>query len=146
MTFFISGIWHGAAWTFVIWGTLHAAGILITRELERSAFYRDRVPHLAKQLATFAFVCFTWIFFRAGSLGDATLIISRIFSGVWHTPQVPALMLLLAGLIWLYQFTFESRFKEVLNASVVRVAVAVFMIIYLCFFATEGGAFIYFQF
>src|SRR5947199_4069122 len=51
ITFLISGIWHGAAWTFVIWGVLHAAGILITRELERSPFYRQRVPHFVKQLA-----------------------------------------------------------------------------------------------
>src|SRR5881396_1160551 len=146
ITFLISGIWHGAAWTFVIWGALHAAGILITRELERSAFYRERVPHLAKQLATFTFVCFAWIFFRAGSLSDATLIISRIFSGAWRIPQIPALMLLLVALIWLYQFMFESRFKEMLHTSAVRVGVAVFMILYLCLFATEGGAFIYFQF
>jgi alginate O-acetyltransferase complex protein AlgI len=146
LTFFISGIWHGAAWTFVIWGVLHAAGILITRELERSAFYRERVPRLVKQLATFAFVCFAWIFFRAGSLGDAWLIISRIFAGGWHTPQMPALMLLLVALIWLYQFLFESRFKEMLHASPVRVGAAAFMILYLCLFATEGGAFIYFQF
>ena len=48
LTFFISGIWHGAAWTFVIWGVLHALGILITSELERSRLYRERVPHLAK--------------------------------------------------------------------------------------------------
>jgi alginate O-acetyltransferase complex protein AlgI len=68
LTFLISGIWHGAAWTFVIWGVLHAVGILITRELERSTVYRERVPRLAKQLATFAFVCFAWIFFRAGSV------------------------------------------------------------------------------
>jgi len=146
VTFFISGIWHGAAWTFVIWGTLHALGILITRKLERSAFYRERVPHLLKQLATFAFVCFAWIFFRAGSLTDAMLIISRIFNGAWHSPQVPALMLLLVALIWLYQFAYESRLKPLLQSSVVRVAVALFMIVYLCSFATEGGAFIYFQF
>lgn len=146
LTFFISGVWHGAAWTFVIWGVLHAVGILITRELERSAVYRERVPHLVKQLATFAFVCFAWIFFRAGSLGDATLIISRIFNGAWHTPQVPALMLLMVALIWLYQFAFESRYKEFLQTGVVRVGLAVIMIVYLCTFATEGGAFIYFQF
>jgi D-alanyl-lipoteichoic acid acyltransferase DltB (MBOAT superfamily) len=146
LTFFISGIWHGAAWTFVIWGVLHALGILITRELERSAFYRERVPRLVKQLATFTFVCFAWIFFRAGSLGDATLIISRIFAGAWHTPQVPALMLLLVALIWMYQFAFESRWKGILETGAVRVGVAVFMILYLCIFATEGGAFIYFQF
>ena len=146
ITFFISGIWHGAAWTFVIWGLLHAAGILITRELERSAFYRNRVPHLVKQLATFAFVCFAWIFFRAGSLGDATLIISRIFTGAWHTPQVPVFMLLLVAAIWLYQFAFESRCKKILETGMIRVGLAALMIIYLCIFATEGGAFIYFQF
>ncbi len=146
ITFFISGIWHGAAWTFVIWGVLHAFGILVTRELERSAFYRERVPRLAKQLATFAFVCLAWIFFRAGSLGDAMSILTKIFAGAWHTPQVPALMLLLVGLIWLYQFVFESRFKAILHTPAVRVGVAVGMIIYLCIFATEGGAFIYFQF
>src|SRR5213596_1208777 len=51
LTMVISGIWHGAAWTFVIWGALHALGVMITRELERSAFYRERVPKLLKQLA-----------------------------------------------------------------------------------------------
>ena len=55
-------------------------------------------------------------------------------------------MLLLAGLIWLYQFAYESRLKPLLQTSVVRVGLALFMIIYLCSFATEGGAFIYFQF
>ena len=97
-------------------------------------------------MATFVFVCFAWVFFRAGSLSDATLIISRIFSGVWHTPQIPALMLLLVGLVWMYQLFYESRFKEILQTSVVRVGGAAFMILYLCIFATEGGAFIYFQF
>jgi D-alanyl-lipoteichoic acid acyltransferase DltB (MBOAT superfamily) len=146
VTFFISGIWHGAAWTFVIWGVMHAVGILITRELERSALYRDRVPHFVKQLATFAFVCLAWVFFRAGSVADATFIISRIFSGAWHTPQVPALMLLLVAFIWLYQFTFESRLRELVHSGAVRVGIAVCMVLYLCIFATEGGAFIYFQF
>src|SRR5437868_465316 len=47
ITFLVSGIWHGAAWTFAIWGILHALGVMITRELERSAFYRDRVPKIA---------------------------------------------------------------------------------------------------
>ncbi len=146
VTFFISGIWHGAAWTFVIWGVLHALGILITRELERSRFYRERVPRFAKQLATFTFVCVAWVFFRAASLEDAWLILSRIGAGVWHTPQVPVFMIGLVMLIWLYQFAYDSRLRPVLESSVVRVGVAVFMILYLCLFATEGGAFIYFQF
>jgi hypothetical protein len=48
--------------------------------------------------------------------------------------------------IWLYQFAYESRFKEILHTGWVRVGGAVLIILYLCAFATEGGAFIYFQF
>jgi D-alanyl-lipoteichoic acid acyltransferase DltB (MBOAT superfamily) len=146
ITFFISGIWHGAAWTFVIWGTLHGLGVLITRELERSAVYRERVPKLAKQLGVFVFVCVTWIFFRAESLGDAGFILQRIFTGAWEDPQVPALMLAIVALVWLYEFWYESGFREWLTTSLVRVGVAAFMVLYLCLCSSGGGAFIYFQF
>ena len=146
LTFFISGIWHGAAWTFFIWGILHATGIMITRELERSAFYRERVPRAVKQFGVFVFVCFAWIFFRAGSLDDALLIVNRIFTAAWHDPQMPALMLVLVAVIWLYQFLYESRFRNLLQTDVVRVGVAVSMVLYLFLCASGGGAFIYFQF
>jgi len=146
LTFFISGIWHGAAWTFFIWGLLHATGIMITRELERSAFYRERVPRAVKQFGVFVFVCFAWIFFRAGSLDDALLIVNRIFTAAWHDPQMPALMLALVAVVWLYQFCYESRLRKVLQTDVVRVGVAVSMVLYLFLCASGGGAFIYFQF
>lgn len=146
ITFFVSGIWHGAAWTFVIWGTLHALGVMITRELERSAFYRERVPKLLKQLAVFVFVCFTWIFFRAASLSDAWLIIGRIFTGVWNDPEIPALMVLLACGAWLYQMLYESRWRFALQTGSVRVGLAVCMVLYMFLFSSGGGAFIYFQF
>ena len=44
LTMLISGLWHGAMWTFVLWGAVHAAGRVLTRALEQTAFYRDRVP------------------------------------------------------------------------------------------------------
>ncbi len=146
ITFFISGIWHGANWTFVIWGTLHAVGVMITRELERSVFYREQVPRLVKQIGVFIFVCFAWIFFRANSLGDALLIVNRIFTATWHDPKVPSLMLVLVALIWFYQFCYESRLRGLLQTDIVKVGVAVFMILYMCLCASGGGAFIYFQF
>jgi D-alanyl-lipoteichoic acid acyltransferase DltB (MBOAT superfamily) len=146
ITFLVSGIWHGANWTFAIWGILHALGVMLTRELERSAFYRDRVPPLVKQAWVFAYVCFAWIFFRAASLSDALLIIERIATAAWTSPQVPALMLLLVGLVWVYQFAYESRLRPVLAASPVRIGLAVSMMFYLCFCSGGGGAFIYFQF
>ena len=146
LTFLISGIWHGAAWTFVVWGALHGLGVLITRELERTAIYRERVPKLFKQAGVFAFVSFAWIFFRAESLNDALLIVRRIFTAAWRDPHIPALMAALVGSVWLYEFWYESRFRDLLKSSFVRVGVAVGMVLYLCLCSTGGGTFIYFQF
>jgi D-alanyl-lipoteichoic acid acyltransferase DltB (MBOAT superfamily) len=146
LTFFVSGIWHGANWTFMIWGALHGLGVVITRELERSALYRQRVPKLAKQFGVFLFVSFTWIFFRADSLGDACLIVRRIFHSAWQDPQIPLLMAGLIVVIWLYQFLYESNFRELLATSYVRVSLVAAMMLYLCVCSSGGGAFIYFQF
>ncbi len=146
ITFLVSGIWHGANWTFAIWGMLHAFGVMLTRGLERSAFYRDRVPTVAKQAWVFAYVCFAWIFFRATSLSDATLIIERIGRTAWSNPEIPGLMLLLVWLVWLYQFAYESRLRNWLSTSFMRVALAVGMVFYLCLCSSGGGTFIYFQF
>jgi len=85
--FFVSGIWHGAAFTYIIWGVLHglyqAVGILSTPLREK--FYKlvpknNPVLKGAKILGTFCLVCFAWILFRANSLSDAFYIIEKIFS------------------------------------------------------------------
>src|SRR5437667_10843975 len=86
LTFFISGIWHGAAWGFFIWGTVHALGVMITRELERSAFYREQVPRLMEQVGGLTVVSFAWIFLRHGSLNDAMLMCNRVFTAASRDP------------------------------------------------------------
>jgi D-alanyl-lipoteichoic acid acyltransferase DltB (MBOAT superfamily) len=146
ITFLISGIWHGANWTFAIWGLLHALGVILTRQLERSAFYRERVPATLKRTWVFLYVCFAWIFFRAASVSEATLIIGRILRAAWGRPEIPALMLLLIGLVWLYEFVYESSLRRLLSIGYVRVALAVGMALYLCLCSSSGGTFIYFQF
>ncbi len=146
LTFLISGVWHGANWTFVVWGILHALGIIITRELERSAWYREQMPKLIKQMGVFLFVGFAWIYFRAESLSQAHLIIGRIVSSAWSDPQIPGLMLGLIFVVWLYQFLYESNWRTVLQVGWVRVSLVVGMLLYLCLFSSGGGAFIYFQF
>jgi D-alanyl-lipoteichoic acid acyltransferase DltB (MBOAT superfamily) len=147
LTMLISGLWHGAAWTFVIWGTLHAAGRVLTRKLEATAFYRRRVPKIVKQAWVFAFVTFAWIFFRARSLGDAWLIVTRIFHAARVEAAFPLLALGLVLAIWAYQFLYESRLRRVLQLAPVRVALVVGMLLYLA--TVPGGQsqpFIYFQF
>ena len=146
MTFCVSGVWHGAAWTFAIWGALHGLGILMTRELERSAAYRERVPKLLKQAGVFLFVSVTWIFFRADSLPDALLILRRVFTAAWRDPGIPLLMCALVLLVWLYEFVYESKARDFLKTGFVRVSLAVLMVLYLCLCSSRGGAFIYFQF
>jgi D-alanyl-lipoteichoic acid acyltransferase DltB (MBOAT superfamily) len=146
ITSLASGIWHGAAWTFVIWGALHGLGLAATYQLERSAYYRKRVPHLLKQAGVFTFVSFTWIFFRADSLSDALLIVRRIFAAAWRNPQLPALMIALVALVWLYQYIYESKFRRVLETGFVRVGLAVAIVLGLFLCSSGGGAFIYFQF
>jgi D-alanyl-lipoteichoic acid acyltransferase DltB (MBOAT superfamily) len=146
ITFVVSGIWHGASWTFLVWGLLHGLGVMMTRALERSPFYSQRVPKAVKQAGVFLFVCFAWIFFRSATMTDARLIIRRIFTAPWCDPQIPALLLMLVGLVWLYEALYESRWRVVLRRAPVRVATAVFMLLYLSLFSSGGGAFIYFQF
>ncbi|MBN2505168.1 MAG: MBOAT family protein [Verrucomicrobia bacterium] len=146
LTFLVSGLWHGANWTFLIWGALHGVGVMATRELERSAFYRDRVPKLLKQAGVFGFVSFTWIFFRAESLDHALRIVRRLFTGAWNDPQMPGLMLGLVALVWLYECLHESPWRPLLKTRAVRLGLALSMLLYLCLCSSGGGTFIYFQF
>jgi len=147
LTMVISGLWHGAAWTFVIWGALHAVGRFLTRELERTEFYQKRIPQLVKQMFVFIFVTFAWIFFRAESLSDATLIVSRIFTAGLANPSFPLVALFFCLFIWIYQFLFESRVKALLNWTPLKVGVMCFILLYLMIFTTASHEpFIYFQF
>jgi alginate O-acetyltransferase complex protein AlgI len=90
ITFLISGLWHGAKWTFVIWGALNGFYLLcsiwtknIRARLVRAAGLQGTRLHKFIQVAlTFALVCFAWIFFRANSLADALYIITHMGAGV----------------------------------------------------------------
>jgi len=147
LTMVISGLWHGAAWTFVIWGAVHALGRFLTRELEGTSFYKEKVPRLVKQLFVFAFVTFAWIFFRAENISDAWLIIARIFDSGLANPYCPLLALTLILTVWLYQFIYESTIRWVLETRAVRIGVVVAMIMYLAVFAKSSEMpFIYLQF
>jgi D-alanyl-lipoteichoic acid acyltransferase DltB (MBOAT superfamily) len=147
ITMVLSGLWHGAAWTFVVWGAVHALGRFLTRELERTSFYKDRVPKLFKQLFVFAFVTFAWIFFRAETIADAWTIIGRIFTSGFANPDCPLLALGLIFAVWLYQFAYESRLRSILELRLVRLTMIILMILYLVLFApSTGQAFIYMQF
>ncbi len=104
ITFLISGLWHGANWTFVIWGFLNGAFQVIsilTVKLRSKFTYilkLNKLPRLHSMLqliTTFTLISFTWIFFRANSIADAGYIISHAFKGLL---DVAALKAQLSGL------------------------------------------------
>ncbi len=85
LTMLLGGLWHGAGWTFVVWGLIHGVGLCAER------FWRDRhgvtpeesltrVDIYWRRLATFHVVCFAWIFFRADTFGVAWDMITGLFT------------------------------------------------------------------
>lgn len=148
IVFLASALWHGAAWHFIVWGALHAVGIILTRTLERSTWYREHLPDTIKRLWVFAFVCFAWIFFRAETVGEAWLIVTRIctLDGAHPTTwPLPLGWLVLAA--FAYQLSsLTAPTRRFVTSSPVRIATATCMLILLVFYSSSGGAFIYFQF
>jgi len=147
ITMLVAGLWHGAAWNFVIWGAIHAIGRSVTRELEATRYYSERVPKIIKQALTFHIVCFGWIFFRAETFGKAATVVKGIFSFSLSDPQIPFMAVLLSFGVLMYQYIFESRFRKVLELHVVRMGLILSMLLYMVFFGTTGyEKFIYFEF
>lgn len=143
----LAGLWHGAAWTFVIWGALHGIGRALTRELEASPFYRHRVPKPVKQFLVFHWVCLAWIFFRAASFKEATAILKKILTFTAADPGLPLAAILFIVFVWAYQYVFKSKYRRFLDYRAVRIALMLAMMLSLVFFSTPGyEKFYYFRF
>jgi alginate O-acetyltransferase complex protein AlgI len=83
IVFVVSGFWHGANWTFIIWGFLHGL-VLIFENIfrKKESRFKNKKPGFKVYLQiifTFSITCFAWIFFRANSTGDAFYMISNLF-------------------------------------------------------------------
>ena len=101
IVFLVSGLWHGAAWTFVIWGAIHGMYQIVgnlTRKPKAALLARmglsESMPAViwARRVTTFVLVCFAWIFFRANSLSDVGVLLSRLFTAEgWQMPLGDAL-------------------------------------------------------
>jgi alginate O-acetyltransferase complex protein AlgI len=81
ITMLLGGLWHGAQWTFVVWGGLHGLFLVIQRLWGRLRVPATRPVRLLYWMATFTAVNIAWVFFRAQDFGTATLILERIARG-----------------------------------------------------------------
>ena len=164
--FLISGFWHGANWTFLIWGALHGFYLVFAILIDRPGKYvvskirLSKIPALytsIQLLTTFALVTFSWIFFRANSVSDATYIIKKIFSnqwGGWQAEEVFSIfslalsIVLIVGLLiaeWKFSDSIiESRLGEKHKSNLAFGVVVITGIFLLGVF--QKLSFIYFQF
>lgn len=157
VVFIVSGLWHGAAYTFLIWGALHGLCMVIERLI-----YGDKIKmisnsfsltNLFRVILTFIIVNFAWIFFRVSDLGNVMIIFKKIFMEPGR-PFLDTNTLLMAyiamGIVFIYDFIKEKELKIHLLSSkhiVVRYVTAVLLICYILTFGVlNGGSFIYFQF
>ncbi len=77
VVFLVSGLWHGANWTFVLWGAVHGLFSVLTRRFKK---FFEGLPKAIGWLVTFLFVTMAWVLFRADSIADAGRLLGRIFT------------------------------------------------------------------
>jgi D-alanyl-lipoteichoic acid acyltransferase DltB (MBOAT superfamily) len=97
LTMLLGGLWHGAAWTFVVWGGIHGLGLCI----ERATGWRPTSTAAVwfGRVLTFHVVCFAWIFFRADSFHRAGQVIERLFTAWGQASPLVTTSVLLAILV-----------------------------------------------
>jgi D-alanyl-lipoteichoic acid acyltransferase DltB (MBOAT superfamily) len=169
MTFLLSGIWHGANWTFVVWGGLNGLYLIFPIWLKKLAglvslrFWPGRfagLKALLQTMATFLLVSVSWIFFRASSLSEAAYIFKQIFASGYRLADLQPyiaqysnpLAVVLGGIIFLTAVDYFAVYKNTPQRPLrvpVIVQTAAFLalvIIILIIGRFTNEQFIYFQF
>ena len=160
--FIVSGFWHGANWTFVVWGALNALYFLplLLAKKNRNNIgvvaegrYLPNIKEFVSILLTFTLTVFAWIFFRATNIGHATQYIGGILNkSLFSIPEILPLSIifLVAGFIfmeWLgrgHQFALQYFGNKLRRTS--RYALYFAIIFSIFWFGGKEQAFIYFQF
>ncbi len=155
-TMLLGGLWHGASWTFVVWGGLHGLYLSAERVLRKHfANYRPGPLALfALGMLTWMLVNVTWVFFRAHSFGKAWSVLGGMFgANTLAEPILPTMLITMTLLIitslvaahwWMRRRTLESMLQGV---PAIPLSMALGVMAFLIVIAQgTGSAFIYFQF
>ena len=158
-TMFVSGIWHGANWTFILWGIYH--GILqVLNILKRKISFLDYgeggpIVKVLEVILIFILSMFGWIFFRANSVGDVWMAFEKIFTqpGLLYNGEGKPSMFMFLSLIAILMFkelkdelNLKINFIHNKNFVISSISTALMIILILLCAKFEGGQFIYFQF
>ena len=153
LTMLLGGLWHGANWTFVIWGGIHGGALAAERKFSGEKVQRAGILwKWMRRIFIFHVVCLAWIFFRAQSLGAAWAMLKGFTAWSWR-PEFPAAFMFLALFslpLLLLDLYLESSGDEYFFASRPvrpRVAFGLACALVIAFLgANQANAFIYFQF
>lgn len=155
ITFVISGIWHGANWTFIIWGAIHGLMFIVTKNWQPTA---SILKNIALRLIVFHIVLLSWVFFRASSLNDAIFIIQELFTGSYNLAIINVfsaridlllsflfiLVLMITDYIWECKGIKSFLYRQ---SPIVRYIALVVGLLILGFFSVlHQTDFLYFQF
>lgn len=156
MVFLVSGIWHGAAWTFLIWGGLHAILYLIEHVLKQDKKDYKGLDACFSGLCVFAAVSLAWVFFRAESFNHAMQIIGSVGTGwgMWFkngSSMSFAVMLMSVIVFSVMELICFKRIVKLTESednpySWPNIMFVVFASLYTCLFGLSGTEFVYFQF
>ncbi|MDU1891580.1 MAG: MBOAT family O-acyltransferase [Dysgonomonas sp.] len=163
MVFLVSGIWHGAMWSFVVWGIAHGVVRIFEKLFEKQL---EKIPGVIRVFFTFMFVNAAWVLFYCYRMGDALKYLQKMFlpdkisfEGIGHlafnanisypdtlaTIYVLAFMSILAAIIFIYPKNSIDKYNEFRPTAKAAVVIALLFSVSIVHFS-RVGAFIYFNF
>lgn len=154
LVFLLGGLWHGAAWTFIVWGAYHGILLVIEHVSGRTAERKAGVSGLVRMLFTFLLVVIGWVFFRAESMGQALLILQAM-AGLGEIHSVSGLLPYLQPAFWIsfvmaLLLVFHSvnswQLSEQLSGAKKYLHLGLFLLALNEMFRQEFNPFLYFQF
>jgi D-alanyl-lipoteichoic acid acyltransferase DltB (MBOAT superfamily) len=162
--FIVSGFWHGANWTFIVWGALNAVYFLPLLLLKKNRTnlgvvaenrYLPNLRETGSMLLTFSLTVLAWIFFRANDIGHAIDYLYIIFTDqgelfeFYRYKKYILILILILGFMVIEWFSRKSKYSLEnidLAPSLIRYLIYVILAIFILYFAGEELTFIYFQF
>jgi alginate O-acetyltransferase complex protein AlgI len=155
---FLGGLWHGAAWTFVVWGLLHGSYLVIERIirvfLEDARWANNVATKFFAGLATYAAVCIAWVFFRASDFTIASRMLRGMFGGHAHgdailsTREMLQIAIVTACMMLVHWSLRDSNIETAVTRLPRWIVTAAWALMACAIILTQGNsnAFIYFQF
>lgn len=155
VTFFVSGLWHGANITFVVWGLLHAFYQIVERIISnfKKDIFKSNKKGLIKIIINFILVDFAWIFFRATNIEEAWYIVTHlfVFNEIKISLGTSKIMFIVMGLIIfamveyvLYNYKNKGKYSEIMNSSKVKwISMFILIMILLMLRPITSSEFIY---